>query len=478
MELVFYQTLVNNYFIFLHLLNCYFSFAAMKKFLKIFAVLVLIVLVYLRLAIYPQLDLISGFSAKSVASGHFIDDRSLETIEQGDNDIPKVDWATNTINDAEKLVTSNVHGLKERKAIYREGLGATLINDDFDVTKPYDVPHRLMPASTEPYLFPYGDTGEVDTSFASIDYVKLNRAVENAFDKKGEKKKRTRSVIVIYKDQIIAEKYAEGFNQKSKILGWSMTKSITATCFGILQKQGKIDIMKPAPIAEWQHDERKNITINDLLHMNSGLEWEEDYGKISDVTKMLFQAEDMSKSQIEKPAQYKPNTHWNYSSGTTNLLSGILRKQFKTHQDYLDFWYRDLLDKIGMHSALVETDMAGNYVGSSYGWANTRDWAKFGLLYLHKGNWNGTQLFDPSWVKYVSTPTNTSNGRYGAQFWLNAGGYFPDVPRDMFYCSGYQGQMVTIFPSHDLVIVRMGLTEEPDFDFNGFLRDVVGAIKK
>ena len=107
----------------------------MKKFLKVVAVLLLIVLVYLRIAIYPQLDLISGFSAKSVASGHFIDGRSLETIQQGDNDIPKVDWATNEVNDANKYVTATVHGLKERKAIYREGLGAILINDDFDVTK-------------------------------------------------------------------------------------------------------------------------------------------------------------------------------------------------------------------------------------------------------------------------------------------------------------------------------------------------------
>ena len=210
--------------------------------------------------------------------------------------------------------------------------------------------------------------------------------------------------------------------------------------------------------------------------MNSGLEWEEDYGKISDVTKMLFQAEDMSQSQIEKPAKYKPNSHWNYSSGTTNLLSGILRKQFKTHQEYLDFWYSALIDKIGMHSMIVETDMAGNFLGSSYSWATTRDWAKFGLLYLHKGNWNGEQLFDESWAKYVATPTNTSNGIYGGHFWLNAGGDYPDVPRDMYRCSGYQGQMIFIVPSADLVVVRMGLSE--DFDFNGFLSGIVGSLKK
>jgi CubicO group peptidase (beta-lactamase class C family) len=448
----------------------------MKKIILFLGITVLSFLISFGLMTYPKLDLISGFSAKSIASGHFIDNRSQGVIEKGDNDIKMIRLAKNKINESEKLATASVYGLKERKAIYREGLGTTLINDAFDVTKPYEVPKRTKLDNNLP--FPYGNNESKDTVFSSVDYRKLNQAVAAAFDKNGQIKKRTRSVIVIYKDKIIAEKYDTGFNKNSKILGWSMTKSITGTLFGILEKQGKLTINNPAPIDQWKNDDRKMITISDLLHMNSGLEWEENYTKICDATKMLFQDEDMSLSQLIKPAQFKPNTHWNYSSGTTNLLSGILRKQFKTHQEYLDFWYSALIDKIGMNSMIVETDMAGNYVGSSYSWATTRDWAKFGLLYLHKGSWNGEQLFEPSWAKYVATPTNTSNGRYGAQFWLNAGGHFPDVPRDMLYCSGYQGQMVAVFPSHDLVIVRMGLTEEPDFDFNGFLKGIVGSLKK
>ena len=446
----------------------------MKKIFKILGLAVLLFAVYFGYNTYPKLDLISGFSAKSVASGHFIDHRSQDIIEKNDNDIPKINWAKNTIDDTAKFATASVFGLKERKAIYREGLGATLINDDFDVSKPYEVPKRTKIKNNLP--FPYGDNEPKDTVFANIDYVKLDAAVANAFDEKGQKNKRTRAVLVIYKDKIIAEKYAPGIDKNSKILGWSMTKSITATMFGILQKQGKLDINKPAPISEWAKDERAKITINDLLHMNSGLEWEEDYTKICDATKMLFQAEDMSQSQLIKPAQFKPNTHWNYSSGTTNLLSGILRKQFKTHQEYLDFWYSALIDKIGMHSMIVETDMAGNYVGSSYAWATTRDWSKLGLLYLHKGNWFGEQLFYASWAKYVSTPTNGSGGDYGAHFWLNAGGYYPDAPRDLYSANGFQGQKVFIIPSQDLVIVRMGLSE--DFDFNGLLKGIVGSVKR
>ncbi|WP_333875742.1 serine hydrolase domain-containing protein [Flavobacterium sp.] len=446
----------------------------MKKFLKVLVVLVLIALIYFRVQIYPQLDMLTGFSAKSVASGTFIDYRSLAVIEQGDNDIPMVRMADNTVNSEEKFAVSSLFGIKERKAIYREGLGATLINDAFDTKAPFEVPQRNVIENKLPY--PLGNAHPVDTTFAEIDAVRLQKAVENAFDNNSEKNKRTRAVVVLYKDRLVAEKYAPGFSATSKILGWSMTKSITATYFGILQKQGKIDIMKPAPIAEWQNDARKKITLNDLLHMNSGLEWEEDYTKISDVTKMLFLEENMAQSQINKPFVGKPNQSWNYSSGTSNLLSGILRQQFKTHQEYLNFWYNSLFDKLGMTSALVEVDMAGNFVGSSYGWASARDWAKFGLLYLRQGNWNGEQLFDPSWARYVATPTQTSDGRYGAHFWLNAGGKFPDVPRDMYYCSGYQGQMVAIFPSHNLVVVRMGLSEA--FDFNGFLKEIVASLEK
>ena len=448
----------------------------MKKLFKFVGFASFIGIFYLGFTTYPKLDLISGFSAKSIASGHFIDSRSQEMIEKGDNDIDMIDLAKNKIEAMGKFAVASVYGLKERKAIYREGLGVTLINEDFDVTKPYLVPKRTK--LNNKLSFPYGNNEHKDTVFSNVDYTKLNAAVANAFDAKGQIKKRTRSLLVIYKDKIIAEKYDTGFDKNSKILGWSMTKSITATMFGILEKQGKFDIDDPAPIPEWANDKRKLITTNDLLHMNSGLQWVEDYNTISDVTKMLFQAEDMTRAQLEKPAEYKPNMRWNYSSGTTNLLSGILRKQFKTHQEYLNFWYTDLIDKIGMNSMVIETDMAGNYIGSSYGWATTRDWSKFGLLYLHKGNWNGEQIFNENWAKYVATPTNRSEGRYGAHFWLNAGGNFRDVPRDMYYCSGFQGQMVAIIPSLDLVVVRMGLKEGPEFDFNGMLKGIIGSLKK
>ncbi|MDP4989567.1 MAG: beta-lactamase family protein, partial [Polaribacter sp.] len=418
--------------------------------MKIFKRILLLVFSMVLLIIifnYPKLNIIAGYSAKNTASSVFLAERSLAFTDATDNNFSPINLATDKIDFNNKFATSSALGLLTRKAIFREGLGAVLTLDKSDEAANYLQPKRVKPDNVTPY--PYGNAPQKDTLFANINYEQLNKKVASVFDIE-----KTRAVVVIYKDQIIAEKYADGFDKNSKILGWSMTKSITSTIFGILQYQKKISVYDTSPIKSWQNDARKNITIHNLLQMNSGLEWDENYDEISDATKMLFLERDMTKSQEKKPLKGKINASWNYSSGTTNLLSGIIRNQFKTNQEYLDFWYTNLIDKIGMNSMTLETDLAGNYVGSSYAWATARDWAKFGLLYLHKGNWEGDQLFDESWVDYVSTPTPTSDGTYGAQFWLNATPTFKDVPKNMFYADGYQGQRVYILPDQDLVVVR------------------------
>ncbi len=437
----------------------------MKKIIKFILILLLLSFIYFVYANYPRLQIITGFSSKSVASGMFLSHRTQESVENGDNDFPPIEDSENIVNLEEKSVTSTIFGLKPAKAIYREGLGAVLLTSDYKEGQEFITPQRNRSPKSLP--FPYGNLPQIENDFVNIDYQELQNAIDNAFDKPNESIKKTRTVLVVYKDIIIAEKYADGFDKNTPILGWSMTKSITSTIYGILQKRGLIDVNSITGIEEWQNDDRKNITYNDLLHMNSGLEWEENYNTISDVTEMLFMESNMSKVQMHKKKEGNINESWNYSSGTSNLLAGyLLRQQFKTQQDYLDFWYRELLDKIGMHSALIETDLAGNFVGSSYGWATTRDWAKFGLLYLHNGNWNGEQILTSEWVKYVATPTNSSDGRYGAHFWLNAGGHYPDIPKDLFSANGFQGQFVFIIPSKDIVIVRTGLAEDPEFDVN------------
>lgn len=443
------------------------------KLFKRFIVLLLIILTIGFIYNYPKLNILAGYSAKNTASSVFLAGRTLSYTDNNDNNFSPINLTSDDINNSKEYATGSVYGLLTRKAIYREGLGAVLVTDDFDINQEFLVPKRAIPNDTTP--FPYGNADQKDTILSNIDYIKLNIVLDSLFNQKNK----TRAAIVVYKNQIIAERYADSLDKDSKLLGWSMTKSITSTLFGILQCQGKINVQDRAPIAAWQNDERKNISIHNLLQMNSGLEWEEDYNTISDVTKMLFLEKDMTVSQINKPLIGKPNETWNYSSGTTNLLSGILRDQFNSHQEYLNFWYSALIDKIGMNSMTVETDMSGNFVGSSYAWATPRDWAKFGLLYLHNGEWNGEHLFDKDWVQYATTPTPTSNtkkdGGYGAQIWLNTGGRYPDAPKNMYSFNGYKGQNVYILPDQDLVVVRMSLSKNADM--NQILSGILASIK-
>ncbi|KAB7530707.1 serine hydrolase [Flagellimonas olearia] len=443
----------------------------MKLLKRVLLLLVIIVGVVIYLN-YPKLNIISGYAAKNMASGVFVAERSAASMNQYDNNVPLIELAETHVDEVAESASSTVYGLMERTAVYRDGLGTVLINDSYDAEKLTIRPHRNKIVDTIPY--PYGQAEPLDSIFEEVDLGQLSKAVAMAFGNPEVQK--TRTLLVLYKGHLLTEKYIEGFTKDTPILGWSMTKSVLATCFGVLEHQGKLEMDWPAPIAEWKADERKDITLDHLLRMQSGLAWDEDYSGISDVTQMLFLDSDMTQKQREKKAIAPPTEIWNYSSGTTNLLSGILRQQFRSHQEYLDFPYSSLIDKIGMYSMILEADIDGNYVGSSYAWASTRDWARFGQLYLDRGKWNGEQIFSPEWVDYITTPTIHSDGTYGAHFWLNAEGKYPDVPKDLFSCNGYQGQYVFVIPSKDLVVVRTGLAEEPEFDVNGVLSNIVKAV--
>ncbi len=443
----------------------------MKK-LKWVLALALIAIVLLGYFNYPKLNLISGYASKNMASNVFVANRDAGDINLVDHEMPMINLAQSEVADKEAFATASVFGLMKRKAVYKEGLGAVLTNDEFDRHAFDLVPQRTKKADTLP--FPYGTNGTKDTLLANVDYAKLEVALTNAFK---DPEQKTRTLLVVHKNQIIGERYIRGFSKETPILGWSMTKSVLATLYGILEYQGRIKVASTAPIPEWQNDERKQITLDHLLRMQSGLSWEEDYFKISDVTRMLFLASNMSEAQRDTELVAQPTEIWNYSSGTSNLLSGILRNQFNDHQTYLDFPYQQLIDKIGMSSMLLETDLVGNYVGSSYAWATTRDWAKFGILYLNKGDWNGERLFSEEWVDYITKPTADSDGTYGAHFWLNAESKYPDIPRDLFSANGFQGQRVFIIPSKELVVVRTGLEEQTDEQFNTLLVEILNSIE-
>ena len=454
----------------------------MKKVLIALVVIFCLIGGYFYFSLYPKLFIVSGYASKNMASHHYISKRSVSDIQETDNNIKTINLSDVQLNDETQTASAAVFGLQKRKAVFRKGLGAAVMDPSKIDLSNLKQPNRNQPFIEKPY--PFGHKKAKDTLFPEIDYTLIKKAIENAFTDRPDEQtlKNTRSVLVLYKNHIIAEKYAPGFDKNTPMIGWSMTKSLMATLFGVLEKQKGFDIYKPVTIfPEWLNDDRKNITTHHLIQMTSGLEWEEDYAVVGDVTKMLFEDLDMSKRAIQKPLEHQPNSFFYYSSGTSNILSAIIRNQFKDQQSYLDFPYQSLIDKIGMYSAIVETDPNGLYVASSYAWASTRDWAKFGLLYLNDGLWNGEQILPKAWVNYVQQPSEASKGEYGGHFWLNHGEYLLDAPKDVYYADGYQGQRVFIIPSKDMVIVRTGLTETIRTDaydiMNDLIKDILKAVK-
>ncbi|WP_224484258.1 serine hydrolase domain-containing protein [Robertkochia aurantiaca] len=421
---------------------------------------------------YPQLDILTGYASKNACSCLFLADRDPALIDIQDNGFMPVKLAEETVNPSEGSTQSSVIGVKSRKAVYHEGLGCTLLPPGFKQYDPQAVPERSQTDSLADFPF---NLDSLPGSELSQEHLNDIRSIaDQAFEHNDEKQ--TRALLVWHKDRLIYERYAKGIDENTRLLGWSMTKSVLATLYGILISRGELDMDEKPDIPEWQNDKRKLISYRNLLQMSSGLAWDENYNALSDVTRMLFKAPDMAAVQKGKPLEHVPGDFWLYSSGTTNLLSGLLAERFDNRQEYLNFPYKELIDRIGMNSMVMETDPSLNYVGSSYGWARARDWLKFGLLYLKEGDWYGTRIFDPEWAEFVQTPAIDSKGTYGGHFWLNSSGVMPDVPLDAYYANGYQGQRVMIVPSKELVIVRLGLGDESVFDFNYFFGEICKSL--
>jgi len=446
----------------------------MKK-LFIFLSLLLLLIGGVLFYLQDHLKLITGTAAKRMCSCVFVADRTPESVVNQDNNFSIVSYADASVDKVKKIASATVLGMAKQTAVYREGLGCSLVSDGYasDQLQAVSVPALQASLSTAATNnWPMGDR-IVDSLLPVFDKTKLTTALAYAFENPALK---TRAVVVLKDGQLIGEQYADGFNKDTPILGWSMTKSITSALVGILAKEGKVAINEPVDIPEWQEDERSKITMNNLLQMSSGLKWGEIYSTVSDVTKMLSLEGDMYQHAISVPLEVAPDTKFYYSSGTTNIVAGLIKKHFDRVEDYWAFPHTALLDKIGMHSAVIEPDASGTFVGSSYCFATPRDWAKFGQFYLNDGVWQGERILPEGWVDYTRTPANASAKGYGAFFWLNADEELVDVPKDMYACNGFQGQRVFILPSQNLVVVRMGLSEEGAFDFNEFLKGILAAI--
>jgi len=219
---------------------------------------------------------------------------------------------------------------------------------------------------------------------------------------------------------------------------------------------------------EWRDlsDSRFNVTLDHLLRMVPGTEFNEDYvdDETSHCIEMLFGAgsQDMAAYTAALGPVAPPDTVFNYSSRTTNLICPALAN-VDGSGDESDAWAKaELLHPIGMQSSRLTFDGAGTWVGSSFLHATARDFAKFGLLYLRDGMWEQRRLLPDGWVDYARTlrAIDEEGSGYGAHWWM------AKVP-GAFSANGYETQRIIVDPTRDLVVVRLGKTPielSPDVD--------------
>jgi CubicO group peptidase (beta-lactamase class C family) len=329
---------------------------------------------------------------------------------------------------------------------------------------PVAVKSRLPDPAT--HLWPMGDLLPKEPLPRQINATKLKQAVDAAFEPVDGM---TAAFVVTWRGRLIAERYGEGITVQTPLEGWSMGKSLTATLLGVLIKQGVYQLWQPAPIPEWQSpgDPRAAIRIADILHMSSGLRirapQDPDFdpsGPYPDHVYLYTGGVNAFRYAATRPLQWPPDTVGRYHNTDPVLINYLIRLAVeKRNEEYLSFPQRELIDKIGIRTMVLETDPFGNFLAQGYELASGRDWARLGNLYLQDGVWNGERILPEGYAAFVSTlaPAWEADKRpiYGGFFWINGDGAFP-VPKEAYYMAGAGGQTTLIIPSHDLVVVRLG----------------------
>lgn len=282
----------------------------------------------------------------------------------------------------------------------------------------------------------------------------------------------TTAVVIVQGEEIVSERYAPGFETGTPQRTWSVAKSIASTLVGAVVHRGQVDVAAPAAIANWQNenDPRRTITLDHLLHMSSGLT-SDSPGNRTDA--IYFGGTTVDEQAPAWSLIAQPGTTFRYANNDTLLATLAIAPTFAEHPP------RAFFASVSMHSTVAETDWRGNYILSSQVWATARDLARFGMLYLNDGVWNGTRILPEGWRTYVSTPSGPQppgDFGYGASFWLM--NRSEGVPPDTIAAFGNRGQYVVIVPSRNIVIVRRG--EDPSgsrFDIAAFTRDVLAALE-
>jgi len=434
---------------------------------------------------------IAGY-AKVLCSAVFVSGRKLDDARNlsGYFLVPEEDFQSITdvtVDHDRKAVLVTLRDLLTREARYFGDQGCVIIPEGEDGVffEPTAVTTALPDPSTQDW--PMGDVLPSDLP-EGVDKDKLDAAVALAFQ---DPKSLTAAFVVLYKGQIVAERYGEDAHRDMQLESWSMGKSITATLIGLLIQQGALSLDQPAPVPAWQAegDPRKAITVRNLLNMSSGLHFtaprDPDYSEDEGYPDHMFiytGAVDAFEYSYSKPLQFPPGTEGRYRNSDP-LTLGYLVKKIVTErgEDYLAFPQRALFDRIGIRRQVLETDPYGNFLLTGYDYGTARNWARLGLLYLRDGLWLGERLLPEGFVDFVSTPApGWKEPVYGGLFWVNGKGDYA-LPEEAYYMAGAGGQTTFVVPSHDLVIVRMGHFrgegEEMNRGLNEALRGILEAVE-
>ena len=404
----------------------------------------------------PLLETGTGYAAHNACAVAFVADRGADAADDDLPPNPLVPLLRTSVDEGDESARSSVLGLFGQTAWHTEGLGCVL------------APERPVLEAPEPVR----EDGWPEVARDG----RLDAAVDRAFDEGPG----TRAVVVLSGGRLVAERYADGFDAGTRQLGWSMGKSVTSAMVGRLVAAGELDVEDADLLPRWRDDERRSITVEDLLRMRSGLTWDETYGLGTPVTEMLYAARDMGAYAASQPLDETPGTVQEYSSGSTNVLCDVLQERTGLGTDLA----RELvLEPLGMSSAVLEPDADGGLVCSSYLWATPRDWARFGQWWLQGGTWQGRQLLDPSFVQWSTTPVELAGEDEGhaAHWWVNRrpDGTVRDpvMPADAYWAAGHDGQRLVVVPSADVVVVRLGFDPALEGDELGVERLVADVVE-
>jgi CubicO group peptidase (beta-lactamase class C family) len=429
----------------------------------------------------------TGFVADILCSQTFVSGLDPATVFADTTEampgVGLIGWALTVEVDApHRQVTASLLGLAPSRAVFRDGLGCTLVHDDtpLETVRPEAT---MPPAPVLPEIAGPAPVTPADPRLAA--------AVARVFDAPEQPPARhTRAVVVVRDGHVIAERYAPGIGVDTPLLGYSATKSVISALIGILVRDGRLAVDRPAPVALWQRpgDARGAITVDQLLRHTAGLAMGSsltaNLGSAFDkVNEMKFATRDMAAFAESADLATTPGSVWTYHDGNYMILSRLIRDAAGGHAaDVLRFAERELFGPLGMRHVTLQFDATGTPEGASEMLASARDWARFGLLYLDDGVVGGQRILPAGWTRYSAAPTPNAWVGYGAGWWTNRGDDYGatrrtgfGMPRDAFLARGQFGQYIVVVPSERLVVVRFGTTGG-DNDIAGVSRLVADVI--